>query len=144
MLFPFLATASLSAQQADADSLRIETYYTQLSQHCYSNLDSTLYYLDLLLEETHQLGWTEEESYAYLWGILCTGYHDQIDLKYELLSNAEKLLAEKGTELDPEVITAINVDLRMHWGDYYMETGGYNGALDIYETLAMALEEKKP
>lgn len=143
LLFPLLATVSLSAQQADADSLRIETYYNQLSQHCYSNLDSTLYYLDLLLEETHQLGWTEEESYAYLWGILCTGYHDQIDLKYELLSNAEKLLAEKGAELDPEVITAINVDLRMHWGDYFMETGGYNGALDIYETLAMALEEKE-
>ncbi|PHN03619.1 CHAT domain-containing protein [Flavilitoribacter nigricans] len=142
ILLAMLVTGSLSAQQTDPDSVRIEGYYQQLGQHCYTNLDSTLHYLDLLLEETHELGWTEEESYAYLWGILCTGYHDQIDLKYEFLSNAEQLLTEKGAELTPETQAAIALDLRMHWGDYYMETGGYNGALDIYESLAMALEDK--
>lgn len=145
--FPFLAlllaTVSLIAQQPNADSLRIEGYYNHLSQHCYTHLDSTLYYLDLLLEETQQLGWTEEQSYGYLWGILCTGYHDQIDLKYELLSQAEELLANKGDELDPETLAAIDLDLQMHWGDYYMETGGYNGALEIYETLVRNLEARE-
>lgn len=137
-----LAAFPLIAQEPDPDSVRIEGYYNHLSQHCYTQLDSTLFYLDLLLEDTRQLGWTEEQSYGYLWGILCTGYHDQIDLKYELLSKAEALLTEKGADLDPETLAAIDLDLRMHWGDYYMETGGYNGALEIYETLIMALEAR--
>lgn len=135
-----LSITSLPAQDTGTDSLRIEGFYNQLSQYCYTQLDSTLHYLDLLLAETQRLGWTEEQAYAYLWGILCTGYHDQIDLKYELLSEAEKLLGEKGAALDAATLDAIDLDLRMHWGDYYMETGGYNGALDIYENLAANLE----
>lgn len=144
-LFLLAATVSwpLFAQDQTADSLRVEGYYTQLSRHCYSNLDSTLYYLDQLLEDTESLGWTEEQAYAYLWGILCTGYHDQIDLKYDLLTEAEQLIIEKGATLAPDILAAIELDLRMHWGDYYLETGGYNGALNIYETLAANLENQE-
>lgn len=138
----FYAVLPLSAQPPNADSLRIEQYFGQLGQHCYANLDSTLFYLDVLLEETSQLGWTEEQAYAYLWGILCTGYHDQIDLKYKLLSEAEELMARKGGALSQDVSAGIDLDLRLHWGDYYMETGGYQGALDIYEPLAVSLQAK--
>lgn len=141
MLICFLLSApAVSAQRNPTDSLRLDGYYTQLGQHCYSHLDSTLYYLDLLLEETQQLGWVEEQAYAYLWGILCTGYQDQVDLKYDLLEQANKLMGEKGGQLTPEIRSGIERDLQMHWGDYYMETGGYNHALDIYEALVADLE----
>lgn len=141
LFFAALFTSGiLPAQQSTADSLRIDNYYNQLARHCYTNLDSTLYYLDLLLEETHRQGSIKEAAYAYLWGIFCTGYQDQIDLRYELLSNAEQLLRDKGHTLPPDTLANIDRDLQMNWGDYYMETGGYNGALEIYERLAIALE----
>lgn len=132
----------LYGQRSKADTLRIESYYNQLSQYCYSNLDSTLHYLDILLAETQKLGWYEEQAYAYLWGILCTGYHDQIDLKYDLLQQAIGMLAENEKGFPPETLAAIDLDMQMHWGDYYLETGGYSGALEIYEQLATELENK--
>ncbi|MBX2876664.1 MAG: CHAT domain-containing protein, partial [Saprospiraceae bacterium] len=101
-----------------------------------------LYFLDIVQEETQALGWTQEQAYGYLWGILCTGYHDQIDLKYELLLGAEELLREKSRSLSRESQQQIEIDLQLHWGDYYIQTGGYNHALDIYETLAAQLESQ--
>ena len=138
-LFGFI---SIGAQPSSADSSRIDGYYTNLSKHCYVNPDSSIYYVNLILYETDSIAWTEQQAYAYLWGILCSGYHDQIDLKYELLQGVEKLLAEKGETLEPTVLAATILDVQMHWGDYYLETGGYNGALEIYESLAEQLEHK--
>lgn len=144
LTFSLLMAFPADAQRNAADSLRLDGYYTQLGQHCYTNLDSTLYYLDLLLTESDRLGWTEDQAYAYLWGILCTGYQDQIDLKYDLLEDADALMADKGDDLPPDVRSGIYRDLQMHWGDYYMETGGYNHALDIYEALVAELEAQQP
>jgi CHAT domain-containing protein/uncharacterized glyoxalase superfamily protein PhnB len=141
-VFYLVPLLSAFAQDQSADSLRLQDYYAQLGQHCYTNLDSTLFYLDLLMEETARLGWTEEQAYVYLWGILCTGYQDQIDIKYDLMEKAAELMARKGADLSPQIRTSIDRDLQMHWGDYYMETGGYNQALDVYEVLVAALESQ--
>ncbi|MCB0634502.1 MAG: CHAT domain-containing protein, partial [Lewinella sp.] len=143
VVFCLLPVMPAVAQHDTTDSLRLESYYARLGQYCYTNLDSTIFYLDLLLEDTKRLGWTQEQAYAYLWGILCTGYQDQIDLKYDLLEDAGELMKQKGMELPVEIRKGVDRDLQMHWGDYYMETGGYNHALDIYEALIADLESQK-
>lgn len=138
LIYPCIGT--LHSQSPAVDSVRIEQYFERLGQHCYTDLDSTLFYLDTLLAYTDQAGWTEEHAYALLWGILCTGYQDEIEIKYDYLQRTEALLADETVKLPADIREEVHRDLQMHWGDYYLETGGYTQALDIYEPLAAKLE----
>ena len=131
-----------SQNQFELDSLLIISHYKEVEKFCYTDIDSSYYYLDLIDEITFRQKLWDDRVYVSLWKVACARFWENLDSMDTYLFQAENRLEKHKNQLSPSFWDQQWYDLQMRIADFESKNGRLDDSSKRFHTIINALIEK--